>query len=188
MVAIGGNIEKNQLGRTVSLQKHIVAILWFRKASTQLHQQPSWLRRAQPSWQVCFEKSQCRFIQHKLHGLCCAIFLAKLKLLQPDACFFHLFNVWAPKEIVTHKTHNIMFALIPYLIFDGKAEEAFMHYRTIFGGEFAMLSRFSDSPDGEQLPEEEKNRIMHITYPLKNGFRSWPAIACHQKAIAFRMA
>ncbi len=81
-----------------------------------------------------------------------------------------------------------MFALIPYLIFDGKAEEAFMHYRTIFGGEFAMLSRFSDSPDGEQLPEEEKNRIMHITYPLKNGFRSWPAIACHQKAIAFRMA
>lgn len=63
-----------------------------------------------------------------------------------------------------------MFALIPYLIFDGKAEEAFMHYRTIFGGEFAMLSRFSDSPDGEHLPEEEKTRIMHITYPLKNGF------------------
>lgn len=63
-----------------------------------------------------------------------------------------------------------MFALIPYLIFDGKAEEAFLHYKAIFGGEFAMVSKFKDSPEGDQLTEEEQNRIMHITYPLKNGF------------------
>lgn len=50
-----------------------------------------------------------------------------------------------------------------YLNFDGTAEEAFVFYKSVFGGEFAMVSRMSDAPGTENLSAEEKNRIMHIS-------------------------
>lgn len=55
-----------------------------------------------------------------------------------------------------------------YLIFDGNTEEAFNFYKSVFGGEFAMISRFGDTPAcGEMgIREEEKNRIMHIALPV----------------------
>jgi PhnB protein len=53
-----------------------------------------------------------------------------------------------------------------YLNFDGKAEEAFTFYKSVFGGEFAMISRMSDAPNTENLPDNEKQRIMHIALPI----------------------
>ena len=56
----------------------------------------------------------------------------------------------------------------PYLNFAGNTEEAFNFYKSVFGGEFAMVMRFSDMPGGE-LPETDKNKIMHIALPIGNG-------------------
>jgi len=48
-----------------------------------------------------------------------------------------------------------MATLDPYLNFHGNCEEAFMYYKFAFGGEFTMLSRFSEMPpqDGMELSE-----------------------------------
>lgn len=54
----------------------------------------------------------------------------------------------------------------PYLNFDGKTEEAFNFYKSVFGGEFMSVHKMGDMPDGSQLPEGERNRIMHIALPI----------------------
>lgn len=56
----------------------------------------------------------------------------------------------------------------PYLTFDGNCEEAFNFYKSVFGGEFPYIGRFSDMPqDGdERISEEMKNRIMHVSLPI----------------------
>ncbi|GHB67159.1 VOC family protein [Persicitalea jodogahamensis] len=53
-----------------------------------------------------------------------------------------------------------------YLNFDGTAEEAFKFYQSVFGGEFAMLQRFSEIPDADKIPDDARDRIMHIALPL----------------------
>ncbi len=56
-----------------------------------------------------------------------------------------------------------------YLNFQGNTEEAFNFYKSIFGVEFTSLVRFKDVPmEGINLPEEDKNKIMHISLPLGN--------------------
>ncbi len=57
----------------------------------------------------------------------------------------------------------------PYLNFNGNAEEAFNFYKSIFGGEFAMVMRFSDIPEKDNIPEELLDKIMHIALPVGNG-------------------
>ena len=53
--------------------------------------------------------------------------------------------------------------LNPYLNFDGKAEEAFNFYRTVFGGEFVGgVHKMGNAPGTENLSDDEKNRVMHI--------------------------
>ena len=59
-----------------------------------------------------------------------------------------------------------MSSLNPYLNFNGNTEEAFNHYKSVFGGEFAMLMRFGDTQGCEDMPETEKNGIMHIALPF----------------------
>ncbi len=64
-----------------------------------------------------------------------------------------------------------MATLDPYITFKGNCEEAFMHYKSIFGGEFSMLNRFSEMPpqEGIELPAAELNKIMHVTLPISKG-------------------
>lgn len=57
----------------------------------------------------------------------------------------------------------------PYLNFDGNAQEAFDFYRSVFGGDFAAVHRIGNAPGTEGLPEEEKNRLMHIALPIGGG-------------------
>lgn len=55
----------------------------------------------------------------------------------------------------------------PYIHFNGNAEEAFNFYKTVFGGEFAMVVRFKDMDMGGQpILEEEVNKISHIALPI----------------------
>ncbi|MCO6148195.1 VOC family protein [Flavobacterium sp. NRK1] len=62
-----------------------------------------------------------------------------------------------------------MTALNPYLNFNGNTEEVFSFYKSVFGGEFAMVMRFGDTPGCENMPETEKNGIMHIALPIGNN-------------------
>lgn len=57
-----------------------------------------------------------------------------------------------------------------YLNFDGKAEEAFNFYKSVFGGEFVTFQRMKDAPGMEQLPAAEKERIMHVSLPISEGY------------------
>ena len=55
----------------------------------------------------------------------------------------------------------------PYIHFNGNAEEAFSFYKSVFGGEFAIISRFKDlSSPGSPISEKEANKIMHIALPI----------------------
>lgn len=54
-----------------------------------------------------------------------------------------------------------------YLNFDGKAEEAFTFYQSVFGGEFVGgVMKMGNAPGTETLSEDEKNRVMHIALPI----------------------
>jgi PhnB protein len=54
----------------------------------------------------------------------------------------------------------------PYLNFPGNTEEAFNFYKSIFGGDFAMIQRFGDTPEAGTVAEEDKNKLMHIALPI----------------------
>ena len=55
----------------------------------------------------------------------------------------------------------------PYIHFNGNAEEAFTFYKSVFGGDFAMVMRFKDMNIPESIAtESEANKIMHIALPI----------------------
>ncbi|MCC8426146.1 VOC family protein [Mucilaginibacter sp. UR6-11] len=54
----------------------------------------------------------------------------------------------------------------PYLNFLGKTEEAFNFYKSVFGGEFLTLQRFKDTPHGDKMSAEDKEKIMHVALPI----------------------
>jgi len=55
-----------------------------------------------------------------------------------------------------------------YLNFDGNCEEAFNFYKSVFGGTFGFIGRYSDMPESKDysIPEADKNKIMHISLPI----------------------
>ena len=58
-----------------------------------------------------------------------------------------------------------------YLIFNGNCEKAFDFYKSVFGGEFCYVGRYGEMPlsEGEvgcAMPDENKNRIMHVGLPI----------------------
>ena len=55
----------------------------------------------------------------------------------------------------------------PWINFNGNAEEAFTFYRSVFGGEFEKIIRFSDlASDAFPVPQEEASKIMRIALPI----------------------
>lgn len=62
--------------------------------------------------------------------------------------------------------------LNPYLNFDGNCDEAFQHYKNVFQAEYVGpgVMRFGDVPDqeGMTIPEELKNRVMHVAIKVGN--------------------
>lgn len=55
-----------------------------------------------------------------------------------------------------------------YLHFNGTCKEAFEFYRSIFGGDFDMISTFGEAPADFAPPEEERDHIMHVSYQMGN--------------------
>jgi PhnB protein len=55
----------------------------------------------------------------------------------------------------------------PYINFNGNAEEAFNFYKSVFGGEFALIVRFKEMSSPEfPVAENDANKIMHIALPI----------------------
>ena len=52
-----------------------------------------------------------------------------------------------------------MFHLVPYLYFNGEAEEVLNYYKDAFDGEIIVLNRYADSP--MQVNDDWKNKIIH---------------------------
>ena len=46
--------------------------------------------------------------------------------------------------------------------------QAFDFYKSVFGGEFPYVGTFGEMPpmEGKETPEEDKNKIMHISLPI----------------------
>ena len=55
-----------------------------------------------------------------------------------------------------------------YLNFSGNTEEAFIFYRSVFGGEFTLLQRFKDLPWIEQVSEADQEKLIHISLSLND--------------------
>lgn len=53
--------------------------------------------------------------------------------------------------------------ITPYLNFNGRTEEAFNYYKSVFGGEFTSVQRFSDTPHKDQMAPADQQKIMHIS-------------------------
>lgn len=58
--------------------------------------------------------------------------------------------------------------LNPYLNFNGNAEEAFGFYQSVFGGELS-IRRMNEAPGTENLPDAEKDLVLHISLPIGEG-------------------
>ncbi|MGC4103442.1 VOC family protein [Ferruginibacter sp.] len=61
--------------------------------------------------------------------------------------------------------------LVAYITFNGNTEEAFNFYKTALEGEFVNVQRMGDGPQGAQLPDAEKKKIMHISLEAPHGVR-----------------
>lgn len=55
----------------------------------------------------------------------------------------------------------------PHINFNGNAEEAFLFYQSVFGGEFERIVRLKDLASAEfPVGEEDANKILHIALPI----------------------
>jgi PhnB protein len=59
-----------------------------------------------------------------------------------------------------------MTTINPYVNFRGNAEDAFNFYKSVFGGEFAMVQRFKDSPEAGRVKPQDQDKMMHIALPI----------------------
>jgi PhnB protein len=64
-----------------------------------------------------------------------------------------------------------MLSFTPYLHFRGKAEEAMNFYKSIFGGEFTIFSRYRDIPGGEKMEPADQVKMIHISLQVSNGYK-----------------
>lgn len=77
--------------------------------------------------------------------------------------------MWASGTFGVQQKVELLAYINPHINFNGNAEEAFMFYRSVFGGAFSKIIRFKDiASDEYPIPEKEENKIMHIALPI-NG-------------------
>ncbi|HEY0273794.1 MAG TPA: VOC family protein [Chitinophaga sp.] len=58
-----------------------------------------------------------------------------------------------------------MATLNPYLNYPGTAEEAFTHYKKVFGGEYNIV-RYKDTPENGETASADAEKAMHIALPV----------------------
>lgn len=54
----------------------------------------------------------------------------------------------------------------PYLMFDGRTEEALDFYKQALGAEIVMLPRFSENPEPSRNPPDSAEKIMHCAFKV----------------------
>jgi PhnB protein len=58
-----------------------------------------------------------------------------------------------------------------YISFNGNCEQAFNYYKSVFGGAFTSVSRYTDMPTQPGMPaisKAEGKKIMHVSLPISN--------------------
>lgn len=58
-----------------------------------------------------------------------------------------------------------------YITFNGNTEEAFDFYKTALKGTITNVQRFGDTPQGEQMSDVDKKKIMHIALEAPDGVK-----------------
>src|SRR3970282_2381273 len=55
-----------------------------------------------------------------------------------------------------------------YITYNGNCEEAFLFYKSVFGGEFSYFGRFKEMPmpEGKIVSTEDAEKIMHVSLPI----------------------
>ena len=56
-----------------------------------------------------------------------------------------------------------------YITFNGNTEEAFNFYSWALEGKITNLQRFGDSPNGGQMSDADKKKVMHIALEAPHG-------------------
>ena len=74
----------------------------------------------------------------------------------------------------------------PYLNFPGTTEVAFNFYKSVFGGEFTVLQRLKETPDGAKLSPELQEKIMHVALPIANGYTLMATDACAEMGFSLK--
>ena len=54
----------------------------------------------------------------------------------------------------------------PYLMFEGRCEEAVEFYRKALGAEVTRLTRFKESPDPYKCSPGTENKVMHMSFRI----------------------
>jgi len=79
-----------------------------------------------------------------------------------------------------------MLSVHPYLNFKGDAEEAFVLYRSIFGGDFLGIVRFREFGGAEMgVTEADLDKIAHIALPISEGVTLMASDVIGEEAEAF---
>lgn len=61
-------------------------------------------------------------------------------------------------------------AIVPYLFFEGRCEEALNFYRDKLGAQIVMMMRYKESPEScENIPPGNEEKIMHATLRIGDG-------------------
>ncbi len=63
-------------------------------------------------------------------------------------------------------TANKNYSVQPYLVFNGRCEEAIEFYRKALSAEVTMLLRFKDAPDPSMCPPGSENKVMHANISI----------------------
>jgi len=69
-----------------------------------------------------------------------------------------------------------MASVSTYLNFPRNTEEAFLFYKSVFGGDFTggVIGRFGDIPPSDDAPpiaEADRNLVMHVELPIVGGHK-----------------
>ena len=59
--------------------------------------------------------------------------------------------------------------VLVYLNFDGNCRDALEFYRSVFGGEYMMITTFGEGPDDIGIADSDKDKIMHATLMIGDG-------------------
>ena len=53
-----------------------------------------------------------------------------------------------------------------YLHYADNCRDAFEFYRSVFGGEFDIMTTFAEGPSDMGVPEEERDNVLHVSYTI----------------------